>query len=369
MTVMIGDNRDGLEDGLGIGYYTQTDADGKFRLLTLPRWPQRISWFPQEHAANSKAITETFGDQGTIRISPGLKLTGKIITHDGQPMPKVFIRATTGTRVPRRYSETNAQGEFTFDPLPAGQYALRVVRSVQDHHNHGEWRQVSLPVPIPSLFHDLVADAQPVVIRAPSTVRIHVRVVDGAGKPLSNERLAIGQTADYRNAHIATPIANKPGEYEFLYPQGEYIRDLVLQHPWEQVAFYQEADDKPAIPGSMLLLGKAEEDMSGITIHLRQAGLVQLLIKTDTGGPMPANTSINTSYVNSYPDSSVRFGGGVVQFRSPKGPWSSELKQIAPDEPLKIEIKAPGYQAASETVLLADGETKTLEVTLTPSDD
>ena len=69
------------------------------------------------------------------------------------------------------------------------------------------------------------------------------------------------------------------------------------------------------------------------------------------------------------PDRTAEFGGGVVQFHSPKGPWSSELKQIAPDEPLKIEIKAPGYQPVSESVLLADGETKVLEVTLTPSEE
>ncbi len=165
MTVMIGDDRDGLADGLGIGYYTQTDEEGKFRLLTINRWPQRISWFPKDHAANSKAITETFGNQGTIRISSGLTLKGKIVTNDGEPMPNVFLRATTGTRVPRRYAQSNEQGEFAFDPLPAGAYSLNVVRSVQDHHNHGKWRDVELPVPIPVQSYELAANAEPVVIR------------------------------------------------------------------------------------------------------------------------------------------------------------------------------------------------------------
>lgn len=368
MTVMIGDNRDGLEDGLGIGYYTQTDNDGKFRLLTINRWPQRISWFPTKHAANSKAITETFGDQGVIRISPGLKLTGKIVTNDGEPMPGVFVRATTGTRVPRRYAQSNERGEFTFDPLPAGSYTINAVRSVQDHHNHGSWEQVELPVPIPATAYELAANAKPLLIRAPETVRIRVKVVDDAGKPLSKERLAIGQMADYRNALIAKPVPNQAGEFEFQFPKGEYIRDLVLQHPWEEVAFYQEAPNKPFIPGSMLVLGKAEADLSGITIQVRKAGQVRLRIKTDTGGPMPENTNISTSYVNTYPDSKVQ-AESVVEMRSAKGEWSAELKQIVPDEPLKIEVRAPGYQPVTENVLLADGEVKTLDITLTPSDE
>ena len=84
---------------------------------------------------------------------------------------------------------------------------------------------------------------------------------------------------------------------------------------------------------------------------------------------MPPNTNIDTGYVNSYPASKVRFGDGVVQLRSPKDPWDCELKQIAPDEPLKIHVKAPGFQPVTETVLLADGETQTVDITLTPKDD
>jgi hypothetical protein len=101
---------------------------------------------------------------------------------------------------------------------------------------------------------------------------------------------------------------------------------------------------------------------------VRKAGQVQLKIQTDTGGPMPESTNINASYANTYPDSSVRVDG-VVQMRSAKGPWSAELKQIVPDEPLKIVVRAPGYQPVTENVLLADGEVKTLDVTLTPSDE
>ncbi len=117
VTVMIGDNRDGLQDGLGIGFYTTTDAQGKFRLLTLPRWPQRISWFPENHATNSKAITKNFGEQETIRLKPGLTLKGKLVDYQGKPMPNVYLRASTGTRIPRLYAKSNENGEFAFAPM------------------------------------------------------------------------------------------------------------------------------------------------------------------------------------------------------------------------------------------------------------
>lgn len=369
LTVMVGDNRDGFQDGIGIGYYTKTDAQGRFRLVTKSRWPQRISWFPKDYAANSKAITKSFGDQGTIRLRPGRKLTGKIVTHDGKPMPGVYLRATNGTRIPRRYAKSNAKGEFTFDPLPDGRYALRVVRNRQDHHNQGKWSQVDLPVPIPVKIHQLKNESKPLVIRGPNTVRIHVKVIDEKGKPLSEERIAIGQTGDYRNAILSKPVPGKPGEYEFLFPEGEYIRDMIIRHPWEQAAFYQESPDKPFVPGNMLVLGKAEEDISGITIQLRKAGHVQLRIKTDQGQPMPKRTNMQTRYVNTYPDSSVRAHTGAIHTRNPNGPWSREITQVVPDEPLTIQIDAPGFQRYTKTIEVTDGETKTLDVILSPKDD
>ncbi len=193
--------------------------------------------------------------------------------------------------------------------------------------------------------------------------------MDDLDNPLSSERIAIGQTADYRNAILSQPVEGKPGEYEFLFPKGQYIRDMVLRHSFDEMAYYQEAPNKPEIPGSMLVLGKAMKDISGIKIRLRKAGQVQLLIKTANGGEMPANTNINARYKNSYPNSSVRFGGGIVQMRSPKKVWSSTLKQIAPLEPLTITIRAPGYPEVQKTVELIDGETKTLNMTLPAKDD
>ena len=369
LTVMIGDNRDGFQDGIGIGYYAKTDADGRFRLVTKKRWPQRISWFPKNYAANSKAVTREFGDQGTIRLKKGHYLKGKLVSAEGNPMPGVFVRATSGTRIPRLYAKTDANGQFAFDPLPAERYSLRAVRNFQDHHTEGEWHAVKLPVPIPAQFHKLKEKSEPALIRAPSTIRIRVRVVDGAGKPLPNERLAIGQTGDYRNAILSEPVPNQPGDYEFIFPEGQYIRDVVLRHSWDEVAYYQEAPGKPFLPGTMLVLGKAEEDISGITVQLRQAGKIRLRLKTDTGKPIPKPLNISTHYLNKHPESSVRFGTGIVHTGSPEMPNETEIKPIAADEPFEITIKAPGYQPWSKTVELGDGQAEILDVTLSQEDE
>ena len=370
LTVMIGDNRDGFQDGIGIGYYTKTDSDGRFRLVTKKRWPQRISWFPKNYAANSKAITKNFGDQGTIRLKKGHSLAGQIVSAEGDPMPDVFVRATSGTRIPQLYANTDADGKFSFDPLPAERYSLRAVRSFQDHHQDGEWQAVKLPVPIPTQLHDLNEKSERVLLRAPETIRIRVRVIDEAGNPLPNELLAIGETGDYRNAILSEPVANQPGDYEFIFPKGEYIRDIVLRHSWDDVAYYQEAPGKPFLPGSMLVLGKAKKDISGITVQLRDAAKIRLRMKTDTGEPIPKPLNISTVYLNRdhHSDSSVRFGTEIVHSRSPKAPDETEIMPIAAGEPFEVIIKAPGYQPWSKTVELGDGQTEILDVKLSSAD-
>ena len=84
---------------------------------------------------------------------------------------------------------------------------------------------------------------------------------------------------------------------------------------------------------------------------------------------MPQKTNTQTHYINTYPNSNVRANSGAVQSGNPNSPWSWELKQIAPDEPLAIQIDAPGYQRFTKTIEVSDGETKTLDVTLSPKDE
>ena len=82
VTVMFARNRDGFGDtngGYHHGFWTRTDEEGRYSFYTRNTWPQRVHWFPDEYEANSRALTEDFGEQETIRLKSGLALAGKVV--------------------------------------------------------------------------------------------------------------------------------------------------------------------------------------------------------------------------------------------------------------------------------------------------
>ena len=210
--LMFATNRDGFGDfngGFLHGFWTRTDERGRYQFHTRNTWPQRVHWFPDQYESNSRALTETFGEQKTIQLKPGLALAGKVIDQQGQPLAGVVIRAVTGTRVPNLYATSDDKGIFRFTPLPPGQYVLAAVRSYVDNAT-GESQTTELPMPLPPIVCQLdasTASTQPkAVMRAAPLTRIPVEVVDGAGKPLSDMLLSIGDDGDFPNAVRAKPV-------------------------------------------------------------------------------------------------------------------------------------------------------------------
>lgn len=105
---------------------TTTGADGTFRLENLYRWgasnptlevsapkfvPQRV-----EVALNAPDQLMKF----EIKLSPGHRLAGRVMSENGKGLPRVTITAAPATDgVFRTIGQTDAAGQFEADTLPA----------------------------------------------------------------------------------------------------------------------------------------------------------------------------------------------------------------------------------------------------------
>ena len=122
----------------------KTDAEGRFRLpITTPG--QAAYWvLPKDYALELHVVPEgKRGDLGTITLKKGVSVTGRVLDVQGKPVKGVFVEiersAGTGRIWKRtdlvlvsdaisRTAETDADGRFTFDPLPPGEYRVDAQR-------------------------------------------------------------------------------------------------------------------------------------------------------------------------------------------------------------------------------------------------
>lgn len=380
--VMFASNRDGFGDsngGYDHGFWTRTDADGRYLLYTRNTWPQRVHWFPDRYEANSRALTQNFGEQATIRLKSGLALAGKVVDAQGKPLEGIVVQAWTGTRVPYLFAISDTAGVFRFSPLPAGSYRLAPVRSYHDNVT-GDSLSAPLPFPIPSIDYvlsDATASTAPkAVIQASPLIKIPVEVVDGEGNPLTNVMLSIGDMGNFENAVLAQPVEGSPGKFEFLFPRDQYIRDLGLRRSMEDAVFYQINRNHPPVAAEAIVLGKAQKDLPTVRVTVRKAVVLTVKARTADGKEPTGQVQVSASYgpetenriqaaERANLDPQVRFIAPQMFHTYPADqPWNPTFQQLIPGESIVLSVRSDRYTAEPKIVTLQVGEHKTVEVLL-----
>ena len=357
----------------------RTDADGRYVFFTRNTWPQRIHWFPDRYEANSRALTQNFGEQEKIRLKSGLALAGKVVDAQGQPIAGIVVRASTGTRVPYLFATSDTEGVFRFSPLPAGSYRLSPVRSYHDNLT-GDSLSAPLPFPIPAIDYILsdtsASTAPKAVIQASPLIKIAIEVVDGDGNPISQAMLSIGDMGDFVNAVPAQPVEGAPGKYEFMFPRDQYIRDLGLRRSMGDAAFYQINRNHPPVAAEAIVLGKAQKDLPTVRVTVRKAAVLTVKARTEDGNEPEGQVQVYASYG---PETENRIQAAEranldpqVHFTAPRlfhthpadQPWNPTFQQLVPGEPVVLSVRSDRYTAEPKTITLQDGEHKAVEVLL-----
>src|SRR5690606_30389587 len=115
----------------------------------------------KDYAPESRELTDgRRGDLGTFRLTAGVRLTGQALDVDGKPIAGMLVEArrqnapVAGLPVAdavTRTTETDAEGRFTFDPLPPGKYEVKPTDfDSRDKRSEG-WE----PRAIPGVFSPL----------------------------------------------------------------------------------------------------------------------------------------------------------------------------------------------------------------------
>ena len=213
----------------------KTDQDGRFRLpITTPGLG--IFWIlPKDFAPQSHAIPEDRrGDYGTFHLAKGVAIKGRAFDSQGKPIAGMFVeierdrsnssdsellnQLIVSDAIERR-TETDAAGNFTFDPLPDGVYRLQPV-DYQHVPSKGLIRRA-----LPGVFAPQKVTiqegrtAETFEIRAAPHVVIEGGWIDSKGKPRSGWDLMISGRIDGEFWHTQG-LPSADGKFSVKVPHG-----------------------------------------------------------------------------------------------------------------------------------------------------
>lgn len=113
----------------------RADADGAFRVDTLPKGTVTLTVSAEGHAAARRTVE--VGDAPLppleVRLAPGQALSGRVVDRDGRPIAGARVSVTgpetqggDDTYVPHTDGVTKDDGTYSLSPLPAGRMRVSV---------------------------------------------------------------------------------------------------------------------------------------------------------------------------------------------------------------------------------------------------
>jgi beta-lactamase regulating signal transducer with metallopeptidase domain/uncharacterized GH25 family protein len=343
---------------------TTTDANGRFSFRAIRGATNVIiEAEPKDFGFLWHNAGSTRGDLGVLRVPPGTRLAGTVVDELGKPVSGVHLTAKSHMRwnglratATRRKTTTDDHGRFVFDPVEDGLYDL----TVEDE------RFLPMPVAVST-----ERPAPPIDFHPPPLTTVRIHFVDRAGKPSpvrhSPELFAPkGNTSYHSRLHwtLGEATARVPKRLEHV-----QLQNLIPAGYFALWRFGERGDLKWAQDGAAPVeLGSLGDGPTEITvIESKRPELVVHAIGPD-GKPI-ARFSPWIEYTDPavkrqahilWPNMIKGMKGDAPLSEHPPGRWIAWL--LEPDQEFTVTIDAAGYQSASQTLKLAEGENR--EITL-----
>jgi len=355
---------------------TRTDDAGKFR-LPLVKGGVGVMWvLPKDFASTSRAINKERGDLGTITLRPGVRVSGRVLNVAGEPIAGIPVNIDysgdgneTVNNLPvatsiERSALSDKEGRFAFDPLPSGSY-----RVIPEEHRSDPIERDRTKYKIPGVFLPLTVKIQegtpaaPIEIQASPHVVVHAQIYDSQGKKTrGHEFFLFGQLDGQYWFGQGRPDAE--GTIAVQVPHGlENVRMQLMTNEHGALRFRRGPGKELENRKDDVELGTLNDDIEGFEIIKYKAPIV-IVKAVDVSGALVPGYRVAAAY----PWGMQRYilegeQRSDLSFEK-QNDGRYRTSQMLPDEDVKFTIAAAGYETATETVRLPEGETKELVVTL-----
>ncbi|WP_337174937.1 M56 family metallopeptidase [Paludisphaera sp.] len=359
-----------------------TDADGSFRIpITTPG--KGVLWIlPKDFAPESRELLDgRRGDLGTFRLKPGVRLTGTALDIDGKPVAGMLVQArredapVAGLPVSdavERTTETDAQGRFAFDPLPAGAYHV----APTDFDSRAKRSEGWEPREVPGVFLPIkvtIADGQPpapLEMRESPHVVLEGGWVDSQGRPSRGWACIVSGTYVGEQSWFDEARPGDDGRFSLKVPRGLVGTTVQIMTNEHASARYRVGKDAPLTEGRSVVLGTLDHDVKDLEIVRYVAPLILIDARTKDGEQIEGFKA-EAEYTGDHPDGEKRvdLSGGrreteAIQDEQNDGRYRTS--QLLPDREVKVSVSAKGFKPAERTMKLAEGTTEEATFVLEP---
>ena len=371
LPIMVSRSRDAPGAGFRGDVVGRTDKEGRYRITTTPSWPKRLHWFPENFVADSVALQKatnapqpiTFGEQKTIRLKNGPRLSGRVVDRAGRGLSGIYVEAFTGKTVPVLHAKSGVGGHFEFTPSPPGEYRVYTTDGFIDPITE-KYLGNTLTRPFAGVTTTLPksGDPKPVTIQQAPSDPITVTAYDEDGEPAINTSFWTG-AEPYRSA-TSEPIKGQPGKYRLWIRRGRNGGSLTTNRSYETATVWQRTAQSSPVPGESLSLGKVKRKGEEVIIRFRKSGTIRLVVKAgDKIVPWDArNLNIKYARASEFEKLGVRDPGFAITV--PKQGPEHVIQRVAPDEDVIIDVGIKGELRKQQTIRVGAGETKTITIDL-----
>ncbi|MBS0265685.1 MAG: carboxypeptidase regulatory-like domain-containing protein, partial [Planctomycetes bacterium] len=259
---------------------------------------------------------------------------------------------------------TDAEGRFAFDPVPAGEYQLKVEENLADplHRDLKTYDVNDVFLPKPLL---LKAESKPAAIelQAVPHVVVHAQYVDSAGKKSTGHEFFLHGQIDGQFWN-ARGRPSKEGTIALRVPHGlEEVRMQLMTNEHSSLR-YRKGPGEPLQDDTFTIsLGTLTDDIVGFEI-IRYKAPILLISAVDPAGQPLKNLKVVANYVKPRPAQYISFQDGSDFNFEAQANGVYRSSQMLPDEEVKLQISAEGFAPVLEKLQIPEGETRELKVRL-----
>ena len=352
-----------------------TDADGRFRIESVVGGPCIVWVVPDEFSPRQLVVNAKSGDQGDIRVEPGIRLSGRVVDDQGEPVVGVWVNledesTQSEIKIPVasaicRTDMTDKDGQFHLSPLKAGVCSLRISDSPREAKYDDRHRE---SVPVKDTFVEQKIDLQPGIEDHPFTmhafphVSVHGHFVDSRGKPTPGWEIdAFGKWGN--QSFFAKWQPDQQGEFTGALPKGlenGQLNAITNEHHSLRIRLRPGG---PLLNCRDLKLGAVEVDFSDIQIVKYTSPIVQIAV-VDEDGHAVSGAHVGGAYDNG--DELLLPVGEppTHMFFEKQADGRFRSSQMLPNVKTTFTASAEGYDSTSESETLPEAAERQITLTL-----